>query len=371
VVQLPAGTEKQVDEQVVEQVHERIDEQVRPETPPPNGHPHQIPVVAVVGPTASGKSDLALALAQRLGGEVVNADAMQLYRGMDIGTAKLSVPERRGIAHHQLDVLDVREEASVAAYQREARADLAAIRARGHVPLLVGGSGLYVRAAVDRLEIPPTDPAVRAALQQELDDRGVDRLRERLAALDPQAASAIQANNGRRIVRALEVIELTGRPFSATLPTREHLVPTVTVGLAVPRPELDERIATRVHRMWETGLLEEVARLNAEGLREGRTAAKALGYSQALEHLDGRLSAAEAIEDTITATRRFARRQEKWFRADTRTHWLAYDDPRLCDAALAVLAALTETGLPESALTETGAPESALPETGLPAPGPR
>ena len=220
---------------------------------------------------------------------MVNADAMQLYRGMDIGTAKLPLPERRGIPHHQLDVLDVREEASVAAYQREARADLAAIRARGRVPLLVGGSGLYVRAALDRLEIPPTDPAVRAALQQELDDRGVDRLRERLAALDPQAASAIQANNGRRIVRALEVIELTGRPFSATLPTREHLVPTVTVGLAVPRPELDERIAARVHRMWDAGLLEEVARLDAAGLREGRTAAKALGYSQALAHLDGRL----------------------------------------------------------------------------------
>jgi tRNA dimethylallyltransferase len=340
VVQPPTGT----DERIHEQIHEQLKAQTRAGDPPPNAHRHQVPVVAVVGPTASGKSDLALALAERLGGEVVNADAMQLYRGMDIGTAKLSVPERRGIPHHQLDVLDVREEASVAAYQREARADLATIRARGHVPLLVGGSGLYVRAALDRLEIPPTDPSVRAALERELDDRGIEPMRERLAALDPQAASAIQANNGRRIVRALEVIELTGRPFSATLPTREHLVPTVTVGLAVPRPELDARIATRVQQMWDDGLLQEVARLDAAGLREGRTASKALGYSQALQHLDGRLSAAEAIEDTITATRRFARRQEKWFRADPRTHWLPYDDPRLCETALAVLMAPTEPG---------------------------
>jgi tRNA dimethylallyltransferase len=308
---------------------------------PPTGtdEPRPTPVVAVVGATASGKSDLALALAQRLDGEIVNADAMQLYRGMDIGTAKLPVAERRGIAHHQLDVLDVREEASVAAYQREARADLAAIRGRGRVPLLVGGSGLYVRAALDRLEIPPTDPAVRAALQAELDDLGVDVLHARLAALDPDAAGAIQAANGRRIVRALEVIELTGRPFTATLPTREHLTPTVMVGLAVPRPGLDERIAVRVHRMWEAGLLDEVARLAGEGLREGRTAGKALGYSQALAHLDGRMSAAEAVEDTIVATRRFARRQEKWFRADPRIHWIAYDDPHLVEAALGVLAA--------------------------------
>ena len=306
---------------------------------PPTGTDDQTPtpVVAVVGPTASGKSDLALELALRLGGEVVNADAMQLYRGMDIGTAKLPVDERRGVAHHQLDILDVRQEASVAAYQREARADLAAIRGRGHVPLLVGGSGLYVRAALDRLEIPPTDPAVRAALEAELEQAGVEVLRKRLTALDPQAANAIQANNGRRIVRALEVIELTGRPFTATLPTREHLAPTVLVGLAVPRAELDERIALRVHRMWAAGLLDEVARLDAAGLREGRTAAKALGYSQALAHLDGRMGADEAVEDTITATRRFARRQEKWFRADPRVHWLAYDDPRLVEAALALV----------------------------------
>jgi tRNA dimethylallyltransferase len=291
-------------------------------------------VVAVVGATASGKSGLALDLAQRLDGEVVNADAMQLYRGMDIGTAKLPVQERRGIAHHQLDVLDVREEASVAAYQRSARADLEAILARGRVPIVAGGSGLYVRAALDRLEIPPTDPAVRAAWASRLEDEGVAALFARLADADPAAARAIEPNNGRRIVRALEVIELTGRPFSATMPRREHLRPTVLIGLTVPRPTLDQRIAERVHRMWEQGLLDEVRGLDAQGLREGRTASKALGYSQALAALDGAMSPVEAQEATITATRRFARRQESWFRPDPRVCWLPHDDPRLIDRAL-------------------------------------
>jgi tRNA dimethylallyltransferase len=296
-----------------------------------------VSVIAVVGSTASGKSDLALSLAERLGGEIVNADAMQLYRGMDIGTAKVPVRERRGIAHHQLDVLDVRQEASVAAYQREARLDLAGIRSRRHRPILVGGSGLYVRAALDRLEIPPTDPAVRARLEGELAAEGIAAMRDRLMRADPVAAQAIQANNERRVVRALEVIELTGRPFSATLPTREYDLPAITIGLRVPRPELDARIAARVHQMWDAGLLDEVRRLDAAGLREGRTAAKALGYSQALAHLDAALSAEQAIEDTIVSTRRFARRQESWFRPDPRIHWLAYDDPQLTDRALEIV----------------------------------
>ena len=293
-----------------------------------------VPIVAVVGPTASGKSDLALDLAERLDGEIVNADAMQLYRGMDIGTAKLSLEQRRGVAHHQLDVLDVRQEASVAAYQGAARLDLAGIRSRGHRPFLVGGSGLYVRAGLDRLEIPPTDPVVRGQLQDELAQVGIEAMYARLEQADPVAAQAIQPNNGRRVVRALEVIELTGRPFSASLPTREYELPTITIGLLVPRPELDERISTRVHRMWDAGLLDEVRRLDAAGLREGGTAAKALGYSQALAHLDGLLRAEQAVEDTITSTRRLARRQESWFRPDPRIHWLAYDDPRLTDRAL-------------------------------------
>jgi len=298
-----------------------------------------VTVIAVVGATASGKSDLALTLAERLGGEIVNADAMQLYRGMDIGTAKTPVEQRRGIAHHQMDVLDVRQEASVAAYQREARLDLAGIRSRRNRPILVGGSGLYVRAALDRLEIPPTDPAVRARLEGELAAEGIDALHARLLRADPVAAHAIEPKNERRVVRALEVIELTGRPFSATLPTREYQLPTVTIGLVVPRPELDMRIAARVHQMWGAGLLEEVRRLDAAGLREGRTAAKALGYSQGLAHMDGLISAAQAVEDTIISTRRFARRQESWFRPDLRIFWLRYDDPQLTDRALHIIGA--------------------------------
>jgi len=294
----------------------------------------RVSVIAVVGPTASGKSDLALTLAQRLDGEIINADAMQLYRGMDIGTAKVPLEERRGIVHHQLDVLDVREEASVAAYQREARLDLAGVRARGHQPILAGGSGLYVRAVLDRLEIPPTDPVVRRRLRDELAHVGIEVLFARLRHLDPVAAHVIQPNNDRRVVRALEVIEITGRPFSATMPTREYLLPAVTIGLRVPRSELDERIAARVHQMWDAGLLDEVQRLDAAGLREGRTAAKALGYREALAHLDGLATAEQAIEDTITATRKFARRQVSWFRPDPRIHWLDHDDARLIDRAL-------------------------------------
>ena len=293
------------------------------------------PVVAVVGPTATGKSELGLALAERLGGEVVNADAMQLYRGMDIGTAKLSLDQRRGIAHHQLDVLEVREEASVAAYQRHARADIAAIGARGRIAVLVGGSGLYVRAALDRLDIPPTDRTVRARLEAELADVGLDVLRARLVALDPTAADAIEPRYGRRIVRALEVVELTGRPFSASLPAREHVRPTVVVGLVADRSLLDARVDERVRRMWRQGLVDEVRTLVTQGLRDGRTASKALGYSQALAHLDGRMTPAEAQEATATATRRYARRQESWFRADPRIVWLPHDARDLVDRALA------------------------------------
>ena len=297
------------------------------------------PVVAVVGPTATGKSELGLALAERLGGEVVNADAMQLYRGMDIGTAKLSLDQRRGIPHHQLDVLEVREEASVAAYQRHARADIAAIGARGRIAVLVGGSGLYVRAALDRLDIPPTDRTVRARLEAELADVGIDVLRARLVALDPTAADAIEPRNGRRIVRALEVVELTGRPFSASLPAREHVRPTVVVGLVADRSLLDARVDERVRRMWRQGLVDEVRTLVTQGLRDGRTASKALGYSQALAHLDGTMTPAEAQEATATATRRYARRQESWFRADPRIVWLPHDARDLVDRALAAVGA--------------------------------
>ena len=302
-------------------------EQTRPE--PSADHLGQAPppplVIAVVGPTATGKSELALDLAETFDGEVVNADASQLYRGMDVGTAKLPVDERRGIAHHQLDVLEVTEEASVAAYQSAARADLDAIAARGRHPVVAGGSGLYVRAALDRLEIPPTDPGVRRRLEQEAVALGTPAMLQRLREQDPEAASAIEPNNTRRIVRALEVIELTGRPFSATMPTREYLRPTVAIGLWVPRAVLDQRIETRVQRMWRQGLLDEVRALERRGLREGRTASRAIGYAQALAQLDGALTQEQAQDQTAALTRRLARRQESWFRPDPRITWL---DPR-------------------------------------------
>ncbi len=300
------------------------------------------PVIGVVGPTASGKSELGLRLAEELGGEVVGADAMQLYRGMDIGTAKLTTHERRGIPHHQLDVLEVTEEASVAAYQRAARADIAGIRARGRHPVLVGGSGLYVRAALDRLEIPPTDAQVRDRWEHEAAARGTEQLYAVLRARDPAAASRIEAGNRRRIVRALEVIELTGKPFSASMPVREYVTATVVVGLAPSRPALDARIDARVDRMWDRGLLAEVAALVRLGLRRGRTARRALGYAQALDQLDGVLDEATARESTATATRRFARRQESWFRADPRVHWLDPDAAGAQDEAVALVRAFID-----------------------------
>jgi tRNA dimethylallyltransferase len=302
-------------------------------------------VVAVVGPTATGKSDLGVRLAEELGGEVVNADASQLYRGMDIGTAKLPLAERRGIPHHQLDVLDVTEEASVAAYQAAARADLEAIQGRGRHPVLVGGSGLYVRAALDVLEIPPTDPAVRARLEQEARAEGAPAMYARLRDVDPVAAAAIEPANIRRVVRALEVVELTGRPFSATMPRREYLRPTVTIGLRLDRPTLDRRIAQRVDRMWEDGLLDEVRALEPLGLREGRTASRALGYAQALAQLDGELTEDQARDRTAALTRKFARRQESWFGPDERVGWLDATAADLVDQALTrVRAAIGDNG---------------------------
>jgi tRNA dimethylallyltransferase len=291
-------------------------------------------VVAVVGPTASGKSDLAVALAQALGGEVVNADSMQLYRGMDVGTAKLAEAERRGVPHHLLDVWDVAETASVADYQQRARAVVDDLRASGRTPVLVGGSGLYVRAVLDHLEFPGTDPTVRARLEAELDTDGPAVLHARLGVLDPEAAQAILPTNGRRIVRALEVFEITGRPFTATLPEQRDVYPSVQIGLDVPRPVLDARIDERVERMWSQGLVDEVRRLEAVGLRQGVTASRALGYAQVLRLLDGELTEPEAVEDTQRTTRRFARRQDTWFRRDARITWLPHDTADLLARAL-------------------------------------
>ncbi|MET8700407.1 tRNA (adenosine(37)-N6)-dimethylallyltransferase MiaA [Kitasatospora sp. NPDC004723] len=280
-------------------------------------------VVSVVGATAAGKSDLAVALARALGGEVINTDSMQLYRGMDIGTAKLTEEERGGVPHHLMDIWDVTEAASVAEYQRLARAEIDRLLAAGRTAVLVGGSGLYVRAAIDEMEFPGTDPAVRARLEEELERVGPYVLHGRLAGLDPAAAEAILTSNGRRIVRALEVIEITGRPFTASLPSNTAVYDAVQIGVAVPRPELDERITLRVDRMWRAGLLDEVRELEAVGLREGRTASRALGYQQVLDHFAGECTEDEARAETVRATKRFARRQESWFRRDDRIHWLA------------------------------------------------
>jgi tRNA dimethylallyltransferase len=294
------------------------------------------PVIAVVGPTAAGKSELSLALARTLGGEVVNADSMQLYRGMDVGTAKLTMTERAGIVHHLLDIWPVTQAASVSEYQHLARLAIDDIRGRGKTPILVGGSGLYVRAAIDNLEFPGTDPAVRARLESELGTVGAAPLHAQLTSLDPVAAAAILPSNGRRIIRALEVIELSGRPFSATLPEYESVYPVVQIGVDMARLELDQRIADRVYRMWQLGLVDEVRRLEAAGLRAGRTASRALGYAQVLKFLAGDWPEKEAAEQTIIATRRFVRRQQSWFHRDPRVVWL--DAGRdLADRAIAVL----------------------------------
>jgi tRNA dimethylallyltransferase len=281
------------------------------------------PVIAVVGPTAAGKSGLSLQLGRALGGEVVNADSMQLYRGMDIGTAKLTVGERAGLPHHLLDIWDVTEPASVSDYQRLARAAIAEIHQRGRVPILVGGSGLYVRAALDNLEFPGTDPELRARLEDELARLGPAALHARLASIDPAASAAILPGNGRRIVRALEVVELSGGPFRAALPQHESVYDVVLLGLDVPRAELDRRIAGRVRRMWQAGFVEEVRALARAGLARGRTASRALGYAQVLRYLAGDWTEDEAAAQTVQATRRFARRQLSWFCRDPRVRWLA------------------------------------------------
>lgn len=295
------------------------------------------PVIAVVGPTATGKSALGIALAAALGGEVVNTDSMQLYRGMDIGTAKLTPAERGGVPHHLLDIWDVTETASVAEYQRLARAAVDGLRAAGRVPVLVGGSGLYVRAVLDRLDFPSTDPGARAALEAELAAVGPGALHQRLATLDPAAAAAILPSNGRRIVRALEVISLTGGPFTATLPSPEPHYAAVQIGLGLDPATLDGRIDARVDRMWAAGLISEVRALEKVGLRDGFTASRALGYAQALRQLDGELSEAEARTATQQATRRFVRRQRSWFRRDPRVHWLDASSTDLTEAALALV----------------------------------
>jgi tRNA dimethylallyltransferase len=279
-------------------------------------------VIAVVGPTAAGKTALSLDLALALDGEVVNADSMQLYRGMDIGTAKLRPAERRGVPHHVFDLWEVTEPASVAEYQQVARAAIDDVLARGRTPLLVGGSGLYLRAVLEHFDFPGTDERVRAELEAELAAVGPAPLHNRLAELDPAAAARILPGNGRRIVRALEVVRLTGGPFVAQLPEPRPYYPTVHIGVDLDTETLDRRIGMRVDQMWARGLVDEVRQLERQGLREGRTAGRALGYHQVLEYLAGGCSEEQARAATIQATKRFVRRQRSWFRRDDRIIWL-------------------------------------------------
>jgi tRNA dimethylallyltransferase len=296
-------------------------------------------VVAVVGPTASGKSSLALAIARRLGAaEIVNGDSMQLYRGMDIGTAKSPAHERAELPHHLFDVLDVTETASVAGFQQQARAVIADCHGRGVTPVLVGGSALYLRAVLDRLEFPGTDPVVRQRWADELATQGPEALHAELARRDPAAAAQIVPSNDRRVVRALEVNELTGGPFTATMPGHDSIYPgLVLLGLDVPRAALDVRLAERVDQMWADGFVDEVRGLLPSGIEHSRTASRALGYQQILAFLRGETTEDEAREATVTGTRKFARRQDRLFRKDPRIHWLPYDADDLVDQALTLL----------------------------------
>jgi tRNA dimethylallyltransferase len=299
-------------------------------------------LVVIVGATGTGKSTLSLELAERLAAagrpaEIVNADAMQLYRGMDIGTAKLAVDERRGIPHHLLDVLEPTDEASVAGYQAEARAAIEDILGRDATPILVGGSGLYVSSVVYDFRFPGTDPVIRERLEAQLDAEGPGMMFRRLREVDPRAAEAIGPHNGRRIVRALEVVELTGGPFGSGLPDESSLwtPQTTTVGLTTPREQLVPRLDARVSRMWADGLVEEAASLDRAGL--GVTAARAIGYAQAIAQLRGALSEEQAIDETRVLTRKYARRQVGWFKRYPGTHWLGSDDPDRVDAAWQLL----------------------------------
>ena len=319
--------------------HDGVAARIRPQTALPVTPVHTGRLIVIAGPTGTGKSELALDLAERLGGEVVNADSMQLYRGMDVGTAKVPLEKRRGVPHHLLDVLDVTQTASVAAYQRQARAVVENIRARGNVAIVVGGSGLYVQAIVDDIDFPATDPQVRARWEQRLAEMGVTALHAELTDRDPAAAAAILATDGRRIVRALEVVELTGQPFAASAPQiGAPRWDTIIVGLDWDTTVLDERLAQRTDAMFDAGLVGEVSSLLECGLRDGVTAARALGYAQVIAALDAgatREQLAEARELTFIGTRRYVRRQRSWFRRDHRIAWLDGTDAGLADEVIA------------------------------------
>jgi tRNA dimethylallyltransferase len=289
------------------------------------------PIIIICGPTATGKSDLALEVASLIDGEIINADSMQLYKGMDIGTAKLTLEERAGIPHHLLDILTVDQDASVAQYQGLARAAIEEIQSRNKAVIIVGGTGLYIKSIIDEMNFPETDPELRKKLEDEAELLGTAELYSRLRLLDPEAAAAIEPANTRRIIRALEVIEVTGQPYSANLPsdTSIRYPNALHIGLAMERSSLAPRIEARVHRMWQQGLVSEVDQLINDGLLRGTTAQRAIGYAQVIAMGNGEISESQAIEETIVATRQYVRRQETWFKRDTRIQWIAEDQPRL------------------------------------------
>ena len=290
-----------------------------------------LPLIIICGPTATGKSDLALEVAEKFDGEIINADSMQLYKGMDIGTAKLTLEERKGIPHHLLDILRVSQDASVAAYQELARSAIEDIQGRNKAAIVVGGTGLYIKSIIDEMNFPETDPELRAKLESEAELLGAAELYSRLRLLDPEAAAAIEPANTRRIIRALEVIEVTGKPYSANLPSDTSLrfPDALHIGLAMERTSLAPRIEARVHRMFDQGLVDEVEHLMDEGLLEGTTAQRAIGYAQVISLVNGRMSKEQAIEETIVATRQYVRRQETWFKRDLRIQWIGEGEPRL------------------------------------------
>ena len=288
-------------------------------------------LLVIAGATATGKSALSVSLAQAIDAEIINADSMQVYKGMDIGTAKISSEERQGISHHMLDVLHVNEDSTVAWYQSAAREKIDEIHSRGKNVVLVGGTGLYIKSVIDELNFPDTDPMVRHTLNKEAEELGIEAMFARLEKLDPAAALAIDRANLRRIIRALEVIEITGQPFTANLPREESVrYPQARqFGLVMDRELLSERIDERVNKMFEQGLVAEVAHLIDSGLTQGRTAQRALGYSQVISHLQGKISLEAAIEETKRATRQYARRQETWFSRDARIKWISPRQSRL------------------------------------------
>ncbi|TCC34889.1 tRNA (adenosine(37)-N6)-dimethylallyltransferase MiaA [Kribbella sindirgiensis] len=298
---------------------------------------HPTPVIAVVGTTASGKSDLAVSLAEALGGEIVNADSMQLYKGLNIGAAKITAGQMRGIRHHLLDVLDLDRPADVSWYQETAREVVDRLRAARRAAILVGGSGLYLRSVLDDLRFPPTSAPLRHRLNTELERVGSVGMHAQLLAAAPEVGARVPAGNGRRIVRALEVLALTGKGPATALPEPRYVYPAVQIGLSVPRDVLHRQIAARLYRMWNSGLVEEVRQLLDLGLRDNPTARQALGYAQIIRHLDGECTAEQAYRETLRRTKRFAKRQDTWLRRDSRINWLDHDRPDLAQAALAIV----------------------------------